>query len=94
MKNLFAAAFVGLLAAGAAQAARPCHADEIAVADSAGTRISMNSGQYFTVYPGEDANVKFWEPLDRVTVCELGGSAVRITDLSHRDQSVKALRQF
>jgi hypothetical protein len=37
--------------------------------------------------------VEFWEPQEKLRVCELGGAAYRITDLPRKDH-IDALRQF
>jgi hypothetical protein len=85
-----------LLAAGCqtTSAAPACGKDLIVDLDSAGTVMRLDTGLIYRVYPGQDANVKFWEPQDKVIVCPEGGTAVKITDLDRKGQTVQALRQF
>jgi hypothetical protein len=98
MKRIFIGLF-SLAVAAAPVAARaqtsnlPCNPDKILNTDTGGAWIRMASGQYFKVYPGGNRLVVSWLPLDKVTVCALGGSAVSITNLSEKNQMVKALRQ-
>jgi len=56
-----------------------------------GQSIRMNSGQRFQGYPGSNATLSFWLPLDKVKICRLGGNAYEIINLDKKNQ-VKALR--
>jgi hypothetical protein len=92
-----AGASVAAAGAAAAQGTRnlPCNQDYIGVADSSGNVIRLRSGQLFEVFPGQNRKVIFWQPLDKVTVCAIGGAASRITNLDPRKGgSVEAIRQF
>jgi hypothetical protein len=80
-------------AAGAQTANLPCNPDKILNTDTGGAWIRMGSGQYFKVYPGDNRLVLNWLPLDKVEVCAIGGNAVKITNLSEKNQEIKALRQ-
>jgi hypothetical protein len=70
----------------------PCYSDKIINTD--GVRIRLGSGQTFKGYPGTGQITSTWLPLDKVTVCYLGGAAVEITNTSQKDQTVKALRIY
>jgi hypothetical protein len=93
MKPLFLAA--ALLFPLAAQAqSNACFTSTIADVDSAGTSLTIHAGWLFNVFPGQDPAVKFWEPLDKLKICPLGGAAYEITNLHARSSQVEALRQF
>ncbi len=68
----------------------PCRADKID--NASGRMIRLKSGQIFQGYPGSQRTTSTWTPLDKVSVCQIGGTAVTITNLSNRNQSIKALR--
>jgi len=70
----------------------PCRTDKIL--NASGPFISLRSGQAYNAYPGSQSTMSTWEPLDRVTVCGIGGTAVQITNLSQRNEKVKALRIY
>lgn len=92
--GLFSLAVAAAPVAAQAQTSNlPCHADKILNTDTGGAWIRMGSGQFFRVYPGGGRLVSSWLPLDKVTVCAIGGNAVTITNLSKKNQMVKALRQ-
>jgi hypothetical protein len=59
-----------------------------------GLFIRTGSGLVFQAYPGSGAKLSSWLPLDKISVCRIGGSAVEITNLSRKNQQVKALRKF
>ncbi len=85
-----------LLASLAGQAgAQTCHSDAVQNLDSSGNRIVLSSGQRFQVFPGQNTRAIMWQPQDKLTVCQLGGAAVIITNISpgRKNTSVKALRQ-
>jgi hypothetical protein len=83
-----------LLIPGLAQAqAGQCFDSAILGVDSGGTRLSLTTGWLMDVYPGQAPAVEFWEPQEKLRVCELGGAAYRITDLPRKDH-IDALRQF
>ena len=91
---ILCASLAGISTAAAAIPANPapsvCHADKIE--NATGQFIRMTSGQFFQVYPGKgrmDSSV--WFPLDRLMLCRLGGNAFQITDLSHKNEQIKAL---
>jgi len=67
-----------------------CHADKIS--NTRGLGIRLGSGLIYRAFPGTGGRMSAWLPLDRVTVCRIGGGAVQITNLSKRGQTVKALR--
>ncbi len=69
-----------------------CYNDNII--NTNGRSIRTGSGLTFQSYPGSSATLSFWAPLDKITVCRLSGSAVEITNLSKKDQQVKALRKY
>jgi hypothetical protein len=84
---------VAPFAAGAQTANMPCNSDKILNTDSGGAWVRLASGQYYNVYPGDNRLVLNWLPLDKVEVCAIGGNAVKITNLSEKNQVIKALRQ-
>jgi hypothetical protein len=63
------------------------------IVNTNGSKIRMDSGQVFQAYPGSNSKLSFWTPLDKVSICHIGGAAVEITNESKAGQSVKALRQ-
>lgn len=67
-----------------------CHNDEVSA--TSGSIISLNSGWVLKAYPGANATISFWQPLDKVVVCPLGGAAYSITNTTRKDEMVKALR--
>jgi hypothetical protein len=70
-----------LLALSAAPAhAAVCHEDAIRNLTTSGTILYLVSGQIFQVYPGQETKAIFWEPLDSLTLCRLGGEAFVITN--------------
>ncbi len=97
MTRVFCAIWLFLGIAGAqaqsqTAASQPCWRDKISNAN--GIQISLQSGLAYQAYPGSQPVLSRWFPLDSVEVCRLGGSSVRITDLSKRRQSLKALRIY
>ncbi len=95
MSRIFLAAWLAIgLANAQAQpsGSPPCRGDKIL--NAAGLLITLRSGQAYNAYPGSQALMSMWEPLDKVTVCGIGGSAVQITDLSHKNETVKAFRAY
>ena len=89
---LLLAAVLLSVASAQAFAAPPCYSDKII--NTNGMRIRLGSGQVFNGYPGTGRLTSVWLPLDKVTVCYLGGSAVAITNISRKNQTVKALRIY
>jgi hypothetical protein len=90
-----AAVWLALGVAGAqAQAAAAPHCRDDMVSDTNGVLISLGSGLAYEAYPGSQSILSTWMPLDKVTVCRIGGNAVHITNKSKRNQSVNALRIF
>jgi hypothetical protein len=67
----------------------PCRADK--VLNTNGVYIKLASGQVFQAYPGNGPALSGWLPLDKVSVCKIGGTGVQITNLSKNGASVKAL---
>jgi hypothetical protein len=67
----------------------PCRPDK--VLNTNGAYIKLASGQVFQAYPGSGPALSAWLPLDKVTVCKIGGTGVQITDLDKNGMSVKAL---
>ncbi len=67
----------------------PCRSDK--VLNTNGVYIKLASGQIFQAYPGNGPALSAWLPLDKVTVCRIGGTGVRITNLSKQNSSVQAL---
>lgn len=78
-----------LILCGHAQA-QTCWNDK--VRNSAGDVLALSSGQVFRVYPGASRITSMWLPLDKLTVCPIGGTAVEITNISQKNQQIKALR--
>jgi hypothetical protein len=70
----------------------PCHND--AVQTSPGVILPLASGQTYQVYPTDNTISMMWLPLDKLTVCPLGGAAVEITNLSRKAEKVRAVRIF
>jgi hypothetical protein len=68
-----------------------CYNDKLS--NTNGSSIRTGSGLIFQAYPGSNATLSFWAPLDQIKICRLGGTAVQITNLSKNDQQVKALRK-
>lgn len=69
-----------------------CYNDKVRTTN--GSVITTASGQIFKPYTGSSARLSFWQPLDKISICRIGGSAVEITNLSRKIQQVKALRQL
>jgi hypothetical protein len=67
----------------------PCRADK--VLNTNGVYIKLASGQVFQAYPGNGPALSGWLPLDKVSVCKIGGTGVQITNLSKNGASVNAL---
>ena len=86
------AVFLISVASQQAFALPPCYNDK--VSNTNGLLITLKSGQTFRGYPGTGRLTSVWLPLDKVTVCYLGGSAVEITNKSKNNQTVKALRIY
>jgi len=95
MIRVFCAVWLALGVAGAqAQASGKAHCRGDMVSDTSGLLISLNSGLAYEAYPGSEAKLDDWLPLDKVTVCRIGGDAVHITNASKRNQSIDALRIY
>ena len=91
-RRLLLAALLLSVASEQAFALPPCYSDK--VIDTNGLLITLGSGQTFHNYPGTGRLTSVWLPLDKVTVCYLGGGAVEITNISRSNQTVKALRIY
>ena len=59
--------------------------------DHHGIAVNPASGQVFQAYPGNGPALSGWLPLDKVSVCKIGGTGVQITNLSKNGASVNAL---
>jgi hypothetical protein len=78
-----------LLALSAAPAhAAVCHEDAIRDLTTSGNILYLVSGQIFEVYPGQEPKAMFWEPLDSLTLCRLGGQAYLITNNDPRQKKI------
>jgi hypothetical protein len=73
-------------------AAQPCRPDKIL--NTSAPLISLRSGQAFQAYPGSQGVMSNWAPLDKVSVCQIGGIAVSITNLTDKNASIRAVRVF
>jgi hypothetical protein len=69
-----------------------CYADTVQT--SPGLVMDLGSGQTYHVYPTDNHISMNWLPLDRLTVCPIGGSAVELTNISQKNQKVRAVRIF
>ncbi len=98
MSRIFViAGFVSALACGQALAQKNanspvCYNDKML--NTNGLFIRTGSGAIFRSYPGSSGRLGSWLPLDKISICRIGGNAVEITNLSRKNQQVKALRQF
>jgi len=82
-----------LLFPGAARAQTPpCF--NSTVSEASGMLLTVGTGWIFQVFPGDGMRTGTWLPLDRLSICPLGGAAYRITNTSRRGVAIKALRQF
>ncbi len=70
----------------------PCHNDT--VQESPGVVLSLSSGQTYQVFPTDNRISMAWLPLDKLIVCQIGGSGVQITNISKRGEKVRALRIY
>jgi hypothetical protein len=77
---------------GQTAAQTPCHADMVQT--SSGPLLGLSSGQTYQIFPTDIRSTAFWLPLDKLTVCPIGGSGVRITNLTAKTQPIRALRIF
>lgn len=77
---------------GRTAAATPCHADTVQT--SPGLVMDLGSGQTYRVYPTDNHISMNWLPLDRLIVCPIGGAAVELTNISQKNQKVRAVRIF
>ena len=98
MKRLAGAA-LGLLlcletgcSLGKSAADTSCHSDMVQT--SPGVILPLSSGQLYQVYPTDNTVSMLWLPLDKLTVCPVGGSAVEITNHTAKDEKIKAVRIF
>ena len=69
-----------------------CHRDTLQ--NSSGVYLPLASGQLYQVYPSGNTTSMMWRPLDKLIVCPIGGSAVTITNISEKDEQVRAIRVF
>jgi hypothetical protein len=77
---------------GRTAAQTPCHADMVQT--SSGPLLALSSGQTYQIFPTDIRRTAFWLPLDKLTVCPIGGSGVAITNLTAKTQPVRALQIF
>jgi hypothetical protein len=98
MNRLAASALLVLLSLeggcslGTTAAATPCHSDRVQT--SPGVLLPLSSGQLYQVYPTDNHVSMLWLPQDRLIVCPIGGGAVAITNLSHKDEKIRAVRIY
>jgi hypothetical protein len=78
---------------GKTAAQMPCHADMVQDTSS-GPLLSLSSGQTYQIYPTDIRSTLFWLPLDKLTVCPIGGSGVQITNLTAKTKPIRALQIF
>jgi hypothetical protein len=93
-KSLFFAIGLSLAAMQGAGAATPsCYMSK--VQDSSGATLSLITGYYYLVVPGQDRVIAGqWRPLEKVEVCRAAGSNSKLTNISKTPpQSIIALRQ-
>jgi hypothetical protein len=72
--------------------ATPCHSDRVQT--SPGVILPLSSGQLYQVYPTDNHISMMWLPQDKLSVCPIGGSAVEMTNLSEKDETIRAVRIF
>ena len=95
MKNPVAMLFVFLLSLqtacslGQRAADVPCHNDMVET--SPGVILPLSSGQTYQVFPTDNHVSMMWQPLDKLSICPMGGTGVTITDLSDKNEKVRAL---
>jgi hypothetical protein len=77
---------------GRTAAATPCHSDRVQT--SPGVILPLSSGQTYQVYPTDNHISMLWLPLDQLTVCPIGGAAVEITNLSKKNERIRAVRIY
>lgn len=70
----------------------PCYSDTVQT--SPGIFLALSSGQTYQVFPTDNRISMAWLPMDRLTVCQIGGAAVEITNTTEKDEKVRALRIF
>jgi hypothetical protein len=77
---------------GRTAAESPCHADMVQT--SSGPMLALSSGQTYQIFPTDIRSTAFWLPLDKLTVCPIGGSGVEITNLTAKTKPIRALQIF
>ncbi len=77
---------------GKTAATAPCHSDRVQT--SPGVILPLSSGLTYQVYPTDNHISMLWLPLDRLTVCPIGGAAVEITNLSRKNERIRAVRIY
>jgi hypothetical protein len=77
---------------GQTAARTPCHADMVQT--SSGPLLALSSGQTYQIFPTDIRSTAFWLPLDKLTVCPIGGSGVEITNLTAKTKPIRALQIF
>ena len=77
---------------GKTAAATPCHSDRVQT--SPGVILPLSSGQTYQVYPTDNHISMMWLPQDKLLVCPIGGSAAEITNLSEKNEKIRAVRIF
>jgi len=75
---------------GRTAAVTPCHGDTVQT--SPGLILPLSSGQTFQVYPTDNHISMMWLPMDKLTLCPIGGTGYEITNLSQKDEKVRAVR--
>jgi hypothetical protein len=84
MRYLLAAGLFLILTLNAATAAT-CRDD--AVQEATSPYLIAKSGWTFKLFPGNDLRISgTWLPMDRLTICRLGGSAYEITNLDRHGE--------
>jgi hypothetical protein len=69
-----------------------CHTDTVQT--SPGVILPLGSGQTYQVYPTDNTISMMWVPLDKLIVCPIGGAGVEITNVSRKNEKIRALRIF
>jgi hypothetical protein len=84
--------FEGGCSLGTTAASTPCHSDRVQT--SPGVILPLSSGQLYQVYPTDNRVSMMWLPQDKLRVCPIGGSAAEITNLSDKNQKIRAVRIY
>jgi hypothetical protein len=73
-------------------ASSACHADKVRT--SPGVFLPVASGLLYQVYPSDNTISMLWRPLDKLIICPTGGASVTITNVTEKDETVRAVRIF